>query len=186
MHEGRAIKQARKDYGLTQQQLANQLPGISRETISKYENSENIPFDSLKDIVSFFDDYKLNLKLLGRAIPCCFLSKTDKSPLATVTKAIELMERDLHNLKRVQVMLINKNDDDDLTEKEREMLITECMIPFQKVNICMDHSLGSLAVNYNINLFDEVLEPLLNELLEKGYIDEENAEAVYEMAGKAI
>ena len=56
MSTGERIKQARKDAGLTQTELAARL-GISKQLLYKYETDivKNIPLDTMKDLARILD-----------------------------------------------------------------------------------------------------------------------------------
>jgi transcriptional regulator with XRE-family HTH domain len=52
LHKGRKIERVRKLRGLTQAQLGERLGGISKQAVSKIEQSEEIDDSRLMEIVS--------------------------------------------------------------------------------------------------------------------------------------
>lgn len=52
LHRGRKIERIRKLRGMTQTELALKLGGISKQAVSKMEQSENISDDKLKDVAN--------------------------------------------------------------------------------------------------------------------------------------
>ncbi|PKL35833.1 MAG: hypothetical protein CVV44_20155 [Spirochaetae bacterium HGW-Spirochaetae-1] len=59
MHWGEKLKSIREHFGLTQQQLADRLPGVSQRNISFWENSEYPPLDEIVKILRELN-YTLN------------------------------------------------------------------------------------------------------------------------------
>lgn len=52
LHRGRKIERIRKLRGMTQTELASNLGGISKQAVSKMEQSENISDEKLKEVAS--------------------------------------------------------------------------------------------------------------------------------------
>jgi transcriptional regulator with XRE-family HTH domain len=52
LHRGRKIERIRKLRGMTQSELASKLGGISKQAVSKMEQSENISDDKLKEVAN--------------------------------------------------------------------------------------------------------------------------------------
>ena len=81
MSLGKRLKQARKQVGYTQEQLAERI-GVSRAAVARFEAGEIEP--SLKTLVALADTLCLSTDgLLGRSAP-----KTELSPAARAALAL--------------------------------------------------------------------------------------------------
>jgi len=171
---GKLIRKERKRQGMSQQQLANLIPGIERSTISRYENGADVPDDTLNSIIDAFKSPRLRLQVYGSAIPCLYLDNVDYHPVVVQQKAIEEMTEAIQELNNL--MLINKQNNDDLTKKEKDRLLNNIMLELQDVNICMDLLLMVLSEKYDIDL-NELERLSKNKMLKRGYMTSKMAVA---------
>lgn len=163
---GHLIKQERKRRNLSQKDLAN-LINVDRTTITRYENSQSVPYDALERIASTLESNRLRLEALGSVIPCFYLDRVDLHPLAVKEKGIEEMEEAVDNLKELD--LINRRKPDDLTEDEKNDLKTKTIMALQDVNMCINHILISFSETYDIDL-NEIEMQYKKKMAAKGYV----------------
>lgn len=99
---GRFIKELRKEKGLTQEQLAEQL-GISRRTVSRWETGSNLPdLDILIEMADYYD-VELRELLDGERRS----EKVDKELEETVLKVADYSNEEKQKLtKRMHLLFI--------------------------------------------------------------------------------
>lgn len=164
---GKLIRSERNRLGMSQQQLANQLPGISRTTISKYETHNNgIPLENLLKIVDVMDSPRLKLAVMGCAVRSEFLDLVDNHPLASQMKLIEELQEALESINRLD--LINKLQEGDLNEDGIEALKNNLEQVYDAV-ICGNMYVANMAEKYNINL-KELEEREVRKMKMRGYL----------------
>ena len=116
MHKGQILKEERNKEGLTQKQLADQIPGLSRRYISFFENGKEIPQYHLESLAEELGIYRLKLASKSNALPCYLLDLVDNCPITVKQKAIEEMEEALEVLKDLD--LVNKTSADYLSDED--------------------------------------------------------------------
>jgi len=164
---GLLLKSERKRKGMTQKQLANLIPGLTRSSISKYESSGNIPQYNIEKIIEILKSPRLKLAVSGTVVESILLDKVDLSPLATQQKMIEELEETLDSLKSIS--LINKLRADDLNDNEREVVFQEVLVQICDLAICSNLFMTSMAENFNFDI-SKLEKHELNKMKKKGYI----------------
>ncbi|MCF8002533.1 MAG: helix-turn-helix transcriptional regulator [Halanaerobiales bacterium] len=164
---GVILKKERKRSGMTQQQLANLIPGLTRSSISKYESGSNIPQYNLDKIIEVLKSPRLKLAVSGTVINSPLLDNVDLSPLATQQKMLEELKETLDSLKSLN--LINKLDTRDLNEKEKEVLFQDVLIQVCDLDTCSSLFMASMAENFNIDI-QKLEKSEINKMKNKGYI----------------
>jgi len=152
---------------MTQKQLANLIPGVTRSSISKYESSGNIPSYNLEIIIEVLKSPRLKLAAKGTVINSIFLDQVDLSPLATQQKMIEELEETLESLKGIS--LINKLNAEDFNERERSKLFKEVLTQICDLDICISLFMISMAENFDFDI-SRLEEHEINKMKQKGYI----------------
>jgi transcriptional regulator with XRE-family HTH domain len=164
---GFLLKKERKRRGMTQQQLADLIPGLTRSSISKYESGANVPKHNMEKIIDVLKSPRLKLAVKGTVVNNLLLDKVDLSPLATQQKMLEELKETLDSLKRLN--LINKLNSRDLDEKERELLFKDVLVQICDLDICSNLFMTSMAENFDIDI-NELEKHEINKMKRKGYI----------------
>jgi len=164
---GLLLKKERKRRGMTQKQLADLMPGVTRSSISKYESSGNIPSYNMEIIIEVLKSPRLKLAAKGTVINSIFLDRVDLSPLATQQKMIEELKETLDSLKGIS--LINKLNAEDLNEQERSKFFKEVLIQICDLDICSSLFMTSMAENFDFDI-SRLEEHEINRMKQKGYI----------------
>ena len=164
---GLLLKKERKRRGMTQQQLADLIPGLTRSSISKYESSGNIPQYNMDKIIEVLKSPQLKLAVKGTVINSPLLDNVDLSPLATQQKMLEELKETMDSLKKFN--LINKLNPQDLDEKEKELLFEEVLIQICDLDTCSSLFMVSMAENFDVDIA-KLEKHELNKLKSKGYI----------------
>ena len=164
---GLLLKKERKRRGMTQQQLADLIPGLTRSSISKYESTGNIPQYNMEKIIEVLKSPRLKLAVNGTVINSPLLDNVDLSPLATQQKMLEELKETMDSLKSLN--LINKLNPRDLNEKEREKLFEDVLIQICDLDICSSLFMASMAENFDVDI-SKLEKQELNKMKSKGYI----------------
>ena len=164
---GLLLKKERKRKGMTQQQLANLIPGLTRSSISKYESSENIPHYNMDKFIEVLKSPRLKLAVNGTVIKSPLLDNVDLSPLATQQKMLEELKETMDSLKKLN--LINKLNTQDLDEKEREFILQDVLIQICDLDTCSSLFMSSIIENFNFDIA-ELEKQEINKMKRKGYL----------------
>ena len=164
---GLLLKKERKRRGMTQQKLADLIPGLTRSSISKYESTGNIPQYNMEKIIEVLKSPRLKLVVNGTVINSPLLDNVDLSPLATQQKMLEELKETMDSLKKIN--LINKYNPKELEEKERELLFEEVLDQICDLKTCINLFMTSMVENFNVDIA-KLEKYELNKLKSKGYI----------------
>ena len=164
---GLLLKKERKRRGMTQQQLADLIPGLTRSSISKYESGGNIPQYNMDKIIEVLKSPRLKLAVNGTVINSPLLDNVDLSPLATQQKMLEELKETMDSLKSLN--LINKLNPQDLDDKERELLFKDVLTQICDLDICSSLFMASMAENFDVDIA-KLEKHELNKMKSKGYI----------------
>lgn len=163
---GGFIKQERERRGLSQEQLARILH-IDRSTISRIETGTQLAaHDLLEKIVDALRSPQLRLELFGVAIPGMYLNNVDYHPLTEQHVVIQEMKEAIEELEKLN--LINKIAPEDLTEEEKENMLHKVMMELQDVNACVQLTMMSYSVQYDIDL-KELFDLWVDKMTDKGH-----------------
>lgn len=164
---GQLLKKERKRRGMTQQQLADLIPGLTRSSISKYESGGNIPNYNMEKIIEVLKSPRLKLAVSGTVINSPLLDNVDLSPLATQQKMLEELKETIDSLKSFN--LINKLNSRDLNDEERESLFKDVLVQVCDLDICSSLFMASMAENFDIDIH-RLEKHEINKMKNKGYI----------------
>ncbi len=117
---GQIIKEARERKYITQQELADRVPGLGRTSISKYENGAPIPDDVLCSISEALDDPVLRILTAGTTSSRLVFDQVKVDFYITGMKAIEEMEETIEDIKRVMEFAYNVDSIEQLVSEQKE------------------------------------------------------------------
>lgn len=174
---GQMIREAREKQYITQQDLADRLPGIGRTSISKYENGAPIPPDVLCSISDALDDPALRILTAGTTSSRIVFDQVKVDFYITATKAIEEMEEAIEDIKEVMSFAYNINTIEKLSPEQRD-IFEHMLDEVEDANHCLD-MLDMAAHKMGADLKERNKRCILK-YQAKGYISDRVSELVGE------